>query len=194
MSNAGGMSTITRYTDMLAGNATFVDTSYDSIATTTVGAGGSSTITFSSIPQTYTHLQLRILQRGTGGGTNYTNKLQFNGDTTSANYREHYFYSDGTSALAGTYQQWYIAAGAIPAAGNSTGIFGTSVIDILDYANTNKNKVVRALSGFDAIGSGEVIFESLLWINTGAINQITMEIFTTNFAQHSQVALYGIRG
>jgi hypothetical protein len=167
---------------------------YESIATTTVGSGGTTTITFSSIPSSYQHLQLRILQRGTGAGTNYTNKLQFNGDTTSANYREHYLYGDGSSAVSGTVQQWYIAQGAIPAAGDSSSIFGTAVVDILDYTNTNKNKVVRGLSGFDANGSGEFQFDSLLWMNTGAINQITMEVFTTNFAQHSQVALYGIKG
>jgi len=103
-------------------------------------------------------------------------------------------YGDGSSVVAGSVQQWYVAQGAIPAAGNTSGIFSAGVIDILDYTNTNKNKVVRALSGFDANGSGEIIFDSLLWINTGAINQITMEVFTTNFAQDSQIALYGIKG
>lgn len=63
MSNAGGMSTVTRYTDMLAGNSFWnpwsPSTDYDSIATTTVGAGGAASITFSSIPSTYQHLQIR---------------------------------------------------------------------------------------------------------------------------------------
>ena len=170
-----------------------ITSSYESIATTTVGGGGSASITFSSIPATYTHLQLRILQRATGAGSNYTNKLQFNGDTTSANYREHYLYGDGASVVSGTTQQWYIAQGAIPGAGDASDIFGTAVVDILDYTNTNKNKVVRALSGFDANGSGEIMFDSLLWINTGAINQITMEAYTSDFAQYSQIALYGIK-
>ncbi len=183
------------YASQISGHLFGPSGAYDSIATTTVGGGGTTTITFSSIPQTYTHLQLRVLQRGTGSGSNYTNKLQFNGDTTSANYREHYIYGSGSSAVAGTTQQWYVAQGAIPAAGDTSGIFGTSVIDILDYTNTNKNKVVRALSGFDVNGAGgEIIFDSLLWINTGAINQITMEVFTTNFAQYSQIALYGVKG
>lgn len=182
------------YASQISGHLFAPSGAYDSIATTTVGSGGTTTITFSSIPQTYTHLQLRVLQRGTGSGSNYTNKLQFNGDTTSANYREHYLYGDGASAVAGSVQQWYIAQGAIPAAGNTSGIFGTAVVDILDYTNTSKNKVVRTLSGFDANGSGEIMFDSLLWINTGAINQITMEVYTTNFAQYSQIALYGIKG
>jgi hypothetical protein len=167
---------------------------YDALATVTVPNGGVSSITFAGIPQTgYSHLQLRILQRASGSGSNWTNQLQFNGDTTSANYREHFLYGDGSSVGAGSYQQWYIAQGSIPGAGNSANIFGVAVIDILDYANTNKNKVVKSLSGFDANGSGEVMFDSLLWMNTNTITSITMTVYTTNLTEYSQFALYGVK-
>lgn len=169
-------------------------TAYESIATVTVGAGGSSTITFSSIPSTYTHLQIRILQRSSGSGSNFSDKLQFNGNTTSSDYREHGLYGNGSSAAALTTQQWYIAQGAIPASGNSAGIFGVAIIDILDYANTNKYKTVRALSGFDANGSGHIMIDSMLWMKTDAISSITMEAYTTDLTQYSSFALYGIKG
>ena len=65
--------------------------SYDSIATTTVGAGGASSVTFSSIPQTYTHLQLRYFggNNANPGGSGF---VSFNGDTTDANYYDHVLY------------------------------------------------------------------------------------------------------
>ena len=57
-------------------------TSYESIATVTVGAGGSSSISFTSIPSTYKHLQIRAITRDTG--TSYINNLAgyFNTDST----------------------------------------------------------------------------------------------------------------
>ena len=48
-----------KYRSMLAGNAAYVPSSYESIASAT-GTGSSGTITFSSIPSTYQSLQLRV--------------------------------------------------------------------------------------------------------------------------------------
>jgi len=73
---------------------------YDSIATTTVGAGGTSSITFNSIPSTYTHLQIRAF---TGTSTIYVSNagyVSFNGDTTTSNYNDHAIYGSGASAAS----------------------------------------------------------------------------------------------
>lgn len=167
---------------------------YDALATVTVPSGGVTTITFAGIPQTgYTHLQLRILQKATGSGSNWTNKLQFNGDTTSANYREHILYGTGSSVASASTQQWYINQGAVPGAGDGANVFGVAIIDILDYTNTSKNKTTRSLAGFDANGSGDILLGSQLWMNTNAITSITMEAYTVNLAQYSQFALYGVK-
>ena len=70
LSAAGGITTPrTNYSSFLAGNAAFVPGAYESIASTTVGSGGVSTITFSSIPDTYKHLQIRYTARVTGSTT-----------------------------------------------------------------------------------------------------------------------------
>ena len=193
MSNAGGMSTLTRYADMLAGNTVFVDAAYDSIATTTVGAGGASSITFSSIPSSYTHLQIRFMARRTTSSAADTT-IRFNSDS-GANYKSHYIIGDGASVSAGSpgattsILNWYTTGSDA-----TSGVFGIDILDILDYSNTNKYKTTRTLSGFDNNGSGNVVFSSGLYLSTNAISNITLIPNSGNFVEYSSFALYGIKG
>ena len=83
---------------------------------------------------------------------------------------------------------------ATSAASNTSGIFSGGVIDILDYANTNKYKTSRGLSGYDANGSGLLYLASGLWMNTAAITSIEITDALGNFATNSTFALYGIKG
>jgi hypothetical protein len=175
-----------------------VTSSYESIATTTVGSGGSSSISFSSIPSTYKHLQIRCLTRGTRVNTFDNLRTQFNSDTTGANYvYYHLLYGDGASAGAAASASGtipYVLNGTMPAASASASIFGTAVIDILDYQNTNKNKTVKTLYGTDLNGSGEVGLISGLYISTSAISNILIYTQNGNLSQYSSFALYGIKG
>lgn len=162
---------------------------FDSIATVTVGAGGSSTITFSSIPSTYKHLQLRSNDLKTSAGD--TTAMRFNSDS-GANYTRHFLYGDGSAATASasTGDTGFRIAGAA-GNGSTTSPFGV-VVDILDYTNTNKYKTIRSLSGVDKNGSGEVALISGLWLNSSAVTSITLYA-GSNFAQYSHFALYGIK-
>jgi len=167
--------------------------SYESIATTTVGAGGSSTITFSSIPSTYTHLQVRILARSTYPALNTSVIMRANSDTAS-NYSYHSLSGDGATASSyGVATDVFGLIQSYPGSSAAANIFGVGVVDILDYANTNKYKTIRTLGGQDRNGSGSVNFMSQSWRSTSAINTLT---FTTdnNYAQYSSFALYGIKG
>ena len=176
-------------------NYTRITNSYESIATVTVGAGGASNITFSSIPSTYQHLQIRGIARsttsGTGGDWVY---CQLNTDTGS-NYALHRLWGDGSSAQSGaSTSQTEIRTGSATRNGNTSGIMAVSVTDILDYTNTNKNTTTRALIGYDTNGGGEIILYSGLWMNTAAITSIKLYPEINNFAQYSSFALYGIKG
>ena len=71
--------------------------------------------------------------------------------------------------------------------------FGTMVLDIIDYTNTNKYKTVRNLFGKDLNGSGAVALASSLWSSTAAVNRIDFNCISDNLAQYSQFALYGVR-
>ena len=158
---------------------------YESIATTTVGAGGSATITFSSIPSTYKHLQVRLVNLRSSADIM---QLEFNSDTTTTNYYWHRLDGDGTSvsAVAGNKNLiGYVGNTTAPAA---------NIIDVLDYANTNKYKTSRNLFGEDRNGSGIVALQSMLWKNTAAINSIVFKCESGgNFNQYSSFALYGIK-
>lgn len=174
--------------------------SYESISTVTVGSGGSSSITFSSIPNTYTHLQIRgIMQTDRGTYPLEEIKMNFNSDT-NANYAYHQLAGDGGSAYAqGGSSKNYIQ---LEQAGTSTGgTWGGIVLDILDYASTNKNKTTRALAGYSqvtgAVGGyyGIITLNSGLWTNSStAISSITFAPrYSTQFNQYTQLALYGIK-
>lgn len=157
--------------------------SYESIQTVTVGAGGSTSISFTSIPSTYKHLQVRGLHRKTTSGAWVT--IELNSDTTASNYTYHRLSGDGSTVFAE-------ANASINRCFTSYDSVGSVIIDILDYTNTNKNTTIRTLSGWDGNGSGEVNYVSNLWKNTAAVSSITFNIST--FAQYTQLALYGIKG
>ena len=171
---------------------------FESIATTTLSTA-TATVTFSSIPANYKHLQIRMISKESGTGTGGPNVVaSLNSDTTYTNYRSHYLNGDGSTFGSGGVQ----ASGYFCLVGNTatsnasyTNMFGVMVVDILDYTNTSKYKTLRCLWGHDRNGTGEVGLDSSLWMNTAAITSISFSIVGgTNFVQYSQFALYGIKG
>jgi len=180
---------------LLVGNTAYDPTEFDSIATVTVGSGGSSTISFTSIPGTYKHLQVRGIGRTNRADVLDYYKIQFNTDTGS-NYAWHQLYGSGATAASqvGT-TATEIRAFRVAGANDAANIFGGQVFDVLDYANTNKYKTVRCLGGQDNNGSGEISLSSGLWQNTNAITSIEIKPGGgTNWAQYTTFALYGIGG
>ena len=181
---------------LLSGGATPVTaTSYESIATVTVGSGGQSSISFSSIPSTYKHLQIRgILRDNKAASSDNASQLTFNSDTAS-NYSYHYLAGSGSAASSGASTPIAFIYNYQPAAGAGASIFGATVIDILDYADTNKYKTIRNLEGHDLNGSGSLNFQSGSWRSTSAITSITLTAASSaSFVQYSSLALYGIKG
>jgi hypothetical protein len=160
--------------------------SYDSLATVTLSAATAS-ITFAGIPSGYKHLQVRATYAASGAGVL---KLTVNSDT-GANYKSHWLYGDGAAAYGGvsSVSPNAVDCGYIGSANN----FGASIIDILDYTNTNKYKTTRALSGNDRNGAGDIELSSGLWMNTNSIISINLVNQSGNLNQYSSFALYGIK-
>ena len=183
----------TNYGSMLAGNPAFVPTDFESIATVTVGSGGAADVSFTSIPSTYTHLQLRILVKSTAATVAYL-RLRVNGDNTGSNYKRHLLYGTGSAAGALADQNGFYAS----LGDNTTSTFGVGITDILDYKDTNKYKTIRGLYGYEANNSGneQIGLSSAVWLNTSAISSIELDFFdpSLDFAQYTHFALYGIKG
>ena len=162
--------------------------SYASIATG-VGTGSNTTIDFNSIPQTYTHLQIR------GSYLSSTSTVvipSYNGVRTGGTYAIHGLRATGSTAssygLTG-YDYWQIGT----ATNSSPTMPEVFVIDILDYTNTNKYKTTRWLAGNDFNGSGGIELGSVLWNNTAAITSISFPIASGNFPTGSIISLYGVK-
>ena len=179
---------------LLAGVGAAQVGSFESIATTTLSTSTAS-VTFSSVPATYKHLQIRMLGRTTLAAISSNVQITFNSDTTAGNYTMHRLVGDGTSASA--YGQSGLDYIIMFAGGNAaSNIFGVGVLDIVDYANTNKFKTTKILTGLERNSGTEdfVMFRSQLWRDTSAITSITFTPSSGNLAQYSEFALYGIRG
>lgn len=187
-----------KYNSMLVGNAAF-DPSSDFLISEQVLASATGTITFSSIPADYKHLQLRIVAKT----TNTVNaveqiRLQFNGATTAV-YASHRLRGTGsavnstaTTGAGGT----QIYAGYSPR-GDVTQNFAASIVDILDYANTSKNTTVRTLAGYtnSASSTYEIGLQSGVWLDTSAVTSLTLvDGGGYTFLAGSRFSLYGSKG
>lgn len=164
------------------------------IATTLLGSAAAS-VTFSGIPQTYKHLQIRTISRTASTASDADNLgLQFNGDT-NANYATHFLYGDGATAFGNGVTGDTKARTDHTAASLSTAsVFGVGFTDILDYANVYKYKTTRALSGVDRNGSGIIMLRSALWMNTAAINSIVITTVSgSNLSANTRISLYGVK-
>jgi hypothetical protein len=173
----------------ISGNLWAPGKDFDSIATVN-GNGVADELTFSSIPSTYRHLQIRGIANANNVGALMA--MRING--TSSNYTRHYLNGDSTSVQAGgsTAQSQinFFDVIRLPAVASTYGVF---VCDILDYADTNKFKTIRFLSGQNSNGSGGVELTSGLFQSTSAINSVTIRINTSFFTTATKFALYGVK-
>jgi hypothetical protein len=185
-----------KYRSMLAGNDAYKPSSFESIATVTASSSVSS-LTFSSIPSTYTSLQIRGILRGAyASGYSENMYIRINSDT-GFNYNSHGLEGDGSSASApGAATGSAISAtsqGTIAALAPAD-LYSGYIIDLHDYTSTTRNKTVRIFSGWDSNQYGRVGLSSGLWRNTNAITSVTILCGNGNIAAGSTFALYGVKG
>lgn len=165
--------------------------SFESIATAT--PSGTNTVSFTSIPSTYKHLQIRISALTSSGGGSFRGTL--NGDTSSANYIGHYLDGLGSSVIAGANSGVGWMSFGMTYGGMVTTYPNVTIIDIIDYASTTKNKTVRSFAGADNNASGgSVDLVSGLWMSTAAVNRVDIVTGSGQYQTGSVVSLYGIKG
>lgn len=162
-------------------------TTYEPIQTTTLTSAQSS-ITFSSIPSTYT--DLRVVWVGTNTTGSSEVRLRFNSDT-GTNYSQTALSGNGSSATSGRltsqtliYLTWGNSLnGTLPA-------FKT--VDVFSYTGSTY-KTVLSTESTDRNGSGSVVANVGLWRSTSTITSIELSVDTNNFATGTTATLYGIK-
>jgi hypothetical protein len=161
---------------------------YTLISSVTVGSGGSGTVTFSSIPQTYTDLVLKTSLNVDAGGP----KLRLNGDTGS-NYYEKLLYGAGTGTAngasnSGTFFEWALQAI------NISNMFASTDIYIPNYTSSNYKSISSDNVQEANQASLSMYLLAAFWSNTAPITSITAYVAGGGsiYNQYSTFYLYGV--
>jgi len=161
---------------------------FDSIASWTSGNGSTQTITFSSIPQTYKHLQIRCFFQTTSAGSSPV--LRFNGDS-AMNYNRGYIRAN-QSSISAFHGDASFAANLFPNGTQTSSWPNVCIVDIYNYSNTSKFKTVKNFNFNQNKSSGASIlhYESALWRNNTAITSFTWD--AQAYTSETVIALYGM--
>jgi hypothetical protein len=162
------------------------------LISTTLISSTTASVTFSAIPATFTHLQLRVVGRYTAATSISNLTLRFNGDTGS-NYGYQSLRGQATTitgAQSGGYQT-SLLTGDMPGASAAASTYGSSFIDVLDYAKTTKIKTTKTFGG--NAGFLDVFMFNGTWNSTAAITSILVSdaVTSASFAAGSRISLYG---
>lgn len=163
-------------------------TTYEAIATVTVGSGGAANIDFTSIPATWTDLALKISARLTGSTDFASINISLNGSTS--NFTTRLLQGDGSTAVSASLTN---LAGGVGGTLLTASTFNNVELYFPNYAgSTNKSYSSDSMVENNATEARNT-FIAGLWSNTAAITQITLTPSTSNFAQHSTATLYGMK-
>jgi hypothetical protein len=167
---------------------------FKNIASVTVGSGGSSTMTFTSIPSTYTDLALIVSARGTDTVYQTDCNIQVgNGSVdTGSNYTTRELSGDGASVTSGTFTTTNVHP---PMSGSTatSNTFGNFTLYISKYAGSSvKTMSCDVVTENNATNAAARIC-AYLHTGTSAINIITLTAASGTFVQYSTATLYGIK-
>jgi hypothetical protein len=156
------------------------------------GTGSSGVITFSSIPATYKHLQIRYTAKNSSTATDIN--LTFNG-ITSGSYIRHRLFGNGSvmDSNSSSTSATSIQLTEAMASSTTTALTSAGVIDILDYVSSTKNTTIQARYG-QSTNLNRIYSVTGALFNTASITSITLTASANNYANISRFSLYGIKG
>ena len=158
-------------------------------STVTVGSGGAATISFTSIPATYTDLLLKLSVRSNSASYK---EVWINPNSSTANGTARILQGDGSTATSYTATR-YQAFGATNPTGSTASTFSSIDVYIPNYAGSN----YKSLSG-DGVGENNATaayaeLSASLWSDTSAITSLDIVLASAvSFVQYSTASLYGI--
>lgn len=163
-------------------------TAYELIASVEVGAGGASSIDFTSIPSTYTDLVIKLSAKGATVQEAGDILIGFNGSTSSFTNRRLFTFQ--TTVYSDTQTNF---AGQIPGSKVTANSFGSAEIYIPNYAGSTNKSISSDTSVETNSADGLEYLGATLWSNTAAITSISLTNNAGNFVQYSTAYLYGIK-
>ena len=166
---------------------------FELIASSTVGAGGASSISFTSIASTWTDLQVVASLRtdGTFGNPWYDSYITING--TNLSWRD--IISTGTSASSRNGTTDFVTLG-VTSSGATASTFGNISFYIPNYAGSNNKSVSMDSVAENNASSNGMGLSAGLYSSSSAITSITITPYnspTVKFAQYSTAYLYGVK-
>jgi hypothetical protein len=167
---------------------------FDSIATVT-GNGSSNTLTFSSIPQTYKSLHVRIYGQNTSTLVDSPGFFTCPSLTVGTVYTMGQIFYDINSSILFTNGISDARVGR--AATSSTAWSNTTtptMLDIYNYTSTSIGKTWRSFSGGN-VASTSWSNMALIWGSNNSTSAITSLSFNSGnpFTANTRIALYGVK-
>lgn len=163
---------------------------YYLLGTTTVGSGGTATVTFSSISSSYTDLLLKASVRNTRSAGEA--ELRWTVNSSAVNYGNRLLQGNGSTVSSSTTGTTYFYSGEINAATSTASVFGSTEIYIPNYASANyKQASSESLQGSKTSTAYQTLTQGL-WSDTAAITSIAFYYSSGDWVEHSTFYLYGI--
>lgn len=172
---------------------------YDLLDSTTLSSSASD-ISFTgldTLAADYTHLQIRGLLKNTTDLNGLNNwELEFNNYTTNR-YHSSYLFTNGSVVTDGnrnTVDSLYFSNGLVRSAAAEASIYGSFVLDIMNFADATQGTSVRGLLGAVATTEDMLQVHGGYLDNNQAITSIKIRSVIDLLASGSRVSLYGIKG
>lgn len=166
---------------------------YSKLASSTVGAGGTPSITFNNIPQNYTDLVVKISGRTTESAFFTSMLLTFNGSTSGYSRKFIQAYNSSTASSQGS-SETSSNLGYLNGSTSTADTFNNMEVYIPNYTSANQKSIsIDTVQGINKATDWVLWQEAALWANVSAVNRITLTPAGGNLAQHTTATLYGIR-
>lgn len=170
---------------------------YTLISSNTLSSSAAS-VTFSSIPSTYTDLVIKLSARDSNAGTRQGKfRITFNSDSAT-NYSQTWMYGQpdaSATPYSGQYTSntvYYPPQGNGDSAGNTSNTFTSMEIYIPNYL-VSQNKPMSTVSATEDNATGSLLYaDAGLWRNTAAITTISI-VTTGSYIAGSSFYLYGVK-
>lgn len=160
-----------------------------------LSGSGQTSVTFSSVPQTFDDLVIHAYSRaaeGSGSGFEQQLGIRFNGDATQA-YNSHGFISSGTPFLFSETSQQSALIRWVPGSSVPANFYAYSTIYIPRYTQTSSGSKMAMVFHMNANDTQQnVSLSQFRWDNGGAISSILFRVGGFQFGSDSQFILYGI--